>query len=99
MIELTGALMLAITPWLLKTFTNAIKAITAIKLSQDKVFIVRFMLAVLTIAAATLKAMLSGDPVPETAIEQFVDAVTVFVEAGILWLSTTGLYELGRKRR
>jgi len=92
MIELIGIALLAITPWLLKAVTNAVKAISAIRYSPDKAFFLRFALALLSIGVATLHAILGGEPVPSTAIEQFVDAIKVFVEALIFWLSATGLY-------
>lgn len=97
MIEIIGVLMLAITPWLLAAVTDAVKAISAIRYSPDKAFILRFALALLSVAAATLHAVLGGEPVPETAIAQFVDALTVFAEALVLWLSTTGLYMLTKR--
>lgn len=97
MIELIGALLLAITPWLLKVVTNGIKAISAIKYDPDKAYILRLFLAVLSLGVAVLHAILGGTEVPETASAQFVDAFKVFVEAFILWLSTTGLYMLGKK--
>ena len=97
MFELVGMLMLAATPWLLKVVTNAVKAISAIKYDPAKAFILRFILACLSIVVASLHAMLSGTPVPDDAISMFVDATKLFVEAFIFWLATTGLYKLGKK--
>ena len=97
MIELIGVLMLAITPWLLKAITNLAKSATSIQVPENRTFYLRFLLASLSLAVAVLHANLGGTPVPEDAIEQFVEDLKVFVEAFILWLSTTGLYMLGKK--
>lgn len=98
MIELIGVLLLAIMPWLLRAITSFVKWATGLKYAPNKVFILRFILALLSFGVALLHSMIDGTPVPDTAIETFVEGLRVFLETGAFWLSTTGLYLLKKNK-
>jgi hypothetical protein len=101
MIELIGVLMLAISPWILKGIMNIVKFANSFKvgvIDEDRKPVLRFILAVLTFAVAIVHTMLTGEPVPQTAIDAAVAAVSVFAEWAFLWLSTTGLYLLSKNK-
>lgn len=99
MIELIGVLMLAISPWVLRGIMNIVKLAEVFQVAEDRKPILRFILAVLTFLVALTHAASSGEPVPQTAIEAFAAAANLFIEWGLLWLSTTGLYFLEKHRR
>lgn len=98
MIEIIGVFLLATTPWMLKQLTSLLDWVTKIEVPIERKFFLRFGLACLSLIMAVCHASLSGEAVPIDTATTFVEALTVFVEAFIIWLSTTGLYELGRKR-
>lgn len=97
MIELIGVAMLAISPWVLRGVMNVVKSAEAFQVAEDRKPVLRFILAVLTFAVAVIHSMVSGEPVPGTAIDAAVAASTIFIEWGFLWLSTTGLYFLQKR--
>ncbi len=97
MIELIGVIVLTVSPWFLKVMTNFAKRAESIRFEEDRKFLIRFALAVLSFIVAVVHAMLSGEPLPDGTVESFVDGVEVFVTAGLIWLATTGLYLFQKK--
>jgi hypothetical protein len=89
-----ATLMFALAPWALKGLINVFKNIHAIKLSPDRLIIVRFALAVFSFIVALLTAIVTGTPVPEDAFTAIIDALTLLLQTLITYFATSGLYFL-----
>lgn len=98
MLELIGALILAISPWVLKLIMSGVKLAREFQVSEDRKPVLRFILAVLSFFVVILHTVLTGAEVPQTQIDAIYQASMVFIEWLLVWLSTTGLYLMTKKK-
>ena len=99
MSALISTIIVLLTPYALKGVGNILKSIEAVRLAPDKAFLVRGALALLSLMIAVGHAMLTEQPVPDTAVQAFVDALGVFAEALVYFLSATGAYYFQKRSR
>lgn len=98
MLELIGALILAISPFVLKLIMSLVKLAREFQISEDRKPVLRFILAVLSFFVVILHTVLTGAEVPQTQIDAIYQASMVFIEWLLVWLSTTGLYLMTKKK-
>ena len=84
--------LVALAPFFVSLLTMFVKKLKTIELSKHKKAILRFVAAVFAFGSVLIVAMLNGTEVDPVAIETFINAGMVFV-------STLGIYSIGKMRR
>jgi len=79
--EIIPVLLLAAAPFIIKGLTGALKRIHSIRFSDYKTIILRFFVAVLSVAAAVGMSLADGTELDGNVIPTFVDALLVFLSA------------------
>lgn len=74
-------LFLLMSPVLVNVFTQGIKQVQSIALSQNRILLVRTVVGVLSFVLVVLNSLLTGNDVDQSVIADFVDTTvgTVFV--------------------
>jgi hypothetical protein len=85
--ELLSAILLVLSPWIVKGITNLVKKIDLVRFlnSASKTYILRFVVAILAFVAAWGTSALNGTPLDGNVIQTLAEAVIVF-------LGSTGAY-------
>lgn len=88
--EIISSVLLLASPWIIKGLTNFVKKIQSVQISNNKVFILRFVVAILSFSTVVATAWISGTDVSADMISSFAETVIVF-------LGATGAYFFEKK--
>lgn len=86
-----SSILLILSPFLIKGITNGVKKLQKVKLSSNKIFILRFVVAVLSFVTVAITSWVSGAPISN-------DIISAFAETVIVFLGSTGAYLLEKKK-
>lgn len=79
--EIFSALLLAVSPWIIKAITNFIKKFETIRVSENKTFILRFVVAALAFLTAWATAFMNGIAIDANIVQTLAESVVVFLGA------------------
>ena len=79
--EIISAVLLALSPWIIKAITNLVKKAQTVKFSGGKVTIIRFVVAVLSFLTALGTSVLSGEELDGNVISTLAESLIVFLGA------------------
>lgn len=88
--EIIASVLLVASPWIIKGLTNVAKKVSLIRFADNKIFIVRIVVALLSFVVAIGHSVLSGEPVSQ-------DVIGTFSESIIIFLGATGAYFFEKK--
>lgn len=83
--EIIATIGLLVSPVIIRYLTEGLKMLRNVQLSENRVFILRFFVALMSLGVSVGNSLLNGSDFDTTIIDQFAQAVLIF-------LSSTGLY-------